>query len=237
MSRDATPPAATPYVIAPWELPSLPVAGGGRFPVRRIFCVGRNYAEHAREMGHDPSREAPFFFMKPADCLLESGGILPYPPQTQDLHHEIELVVALAEGGRDIPESEAQAKIYGYAVGLDMTRRDLQGAAKKAGRPWEAGKAADHAAPCGTIHPAATVGHPDSGRIWLTVNGTPRQEGDLNQLIWSVPEVIAHLSALFELKSGDLIYTGTPAGVGAVVAGDVLRGGIDGLGELDITIG
>ena len=211
-----------------------------RFPVRRIYCVGRNYAEHAREMG-DTGREPPFFFSKPADAVLSVAaggeGVLPYPPQTQDLHHEVELVVALGAGGRDLSPEQAAASIWGYAIGLDMTRRDLQGAAKKAGRPWETGKAFDHSAPIGPLHPAADVRSMANGSITLTVNGQPRQSGDLSDMIWSVPEAIAYLSTLFELQAGDLIYTGTPAGVGAVVAGDVLEGAIDGLGTLRVRIG
>ena len=212
---------------------SLPIArSDDRFPVRRIYCVGRNYAAHAREMGKDPDREPPFFFMKPADTLLANGADLPYPPATSDLHHEVELVVALGKGGRDISEAQAQDHVFGYAIGLDMTRRDLQGEAKAAGRPWEVGKAFDHSAPCTMIHRAADTGPLSRGAIWLQVNGKERQRGDLADLIWSVPETISYLSRLFELKPGDLIFTGTPAGVGAVVPGDEMIGGIDGLGEL-----
>ncbi|MCP1336126.1 fumarylacetoacetate hydrolase family protein [Futiania mangrovi] len=212
---------------------SLPIArSDDRFPVRRIYCVGRNYAAHAREMGKDPDREPPFFFMKPADTLLPNGTDLPYPPATSDLHHEIELVVALGKGGRDIPEAQALNLVFGYAIGLDMTRRDLQGEAKAAGRPWEVGKAFDHSAPCTMIHRAEDTGHLAKGAIWLQVNGKERQRGDLADLIWSVPETISYLSRLFELHPGDLIFTGTPAGVGAVVPGDEMVGGIDGLGEL-----
>ncbi len=211
-----------------------------RFPVRRIYCVGRNYAEHAREMG-DSGREPPFFFAKPADAVLNvaegAEGVLPYPPLTQDLHHEIELVAALGSGGRDLTTEQAAACIWGYAIGLDMTRRDLQGAAKKAGRPWETGKAFDHGAPIGPLHPVASTGAMAKGAITLSVNGQPRQSGDLSDMIWSVPEAIAYLSTLFELKAGDLVYTGTPAGVGAVVVGDRLEGAIEGLGTLRVRIG
>ena len=206
------------------------------FPVRRIYCVGRNYAAHAREMGHDPDREEPFFFHKSPDSILLSGGEFPYPPGTSDVHHEIELVVALGRGAADIAVDRALDHVFGYGVGLDMTRRDLQGEAKRAGRPWTVGKAFDHAAPCSAIATAAAIGHPSAGRIWLEVNGLARQDGDLDQLIWSVPEIIAYLSGLFTLAPGDLIYTGTPAGVGAVSRGDVMRGGIDGIGEIEITV-
>jgi fumarylpyruvate hydrolase len=225
------------YVIPVPPIATLPVEGTqARFPVHRIYCVGRNYAEHAREMGGDPTRESPFFFVKPADALVSDGNNFPYPTQTEDVHHEIELVVALAKGGKDIATDAALACVYGYAVGLDMTRRDLQAAAKKLGRPWETSKGFDHSAPVGTLAPAATIGHPTSGAIWLKVNGEPRQRGDLAQLIWKVPEVIAHLSSLFTLAPGDLIYTGTPAGVGSVRRGDALEGGIDGVGTLRITV-
>lgn len=225
------------YAIDPQPQPSLPITGADqRFPVGRIFCVGRNYSEHVREMGGDPDREAPFFFMKPADSLVANGGPVPYPPRTADLHHEIELVAALASGGRSIPEAEALGRVFGYAVGIDLTRRDLQGEAKQARRPWEAGKAFEHAAPCGTITPAARSGHPDRGRIWLSVNGEVRQDGDLAQMTWTLPEVIAQLSTLFTLKPGDLIFSGTPAGVGPAGPGDRLDGGIDGLEALSVKL-
>ena len=225
------------YAIDLWEQPSLPIAGEpARFPVRRIFCVGRNYSEHVREMGGDPDREAPFFFMKPADSLVAGGGQLPYPPRTADLHHEIELVAALGSGGTDIPVAEALDRVFGYAVGVDLTRRDLQGEAKQARRPWEAGKAFENAAPCGLLTPAARLGHPATGRIWLAVNGEVRQDGDLAQMTWSLPEVIAQLSTLFTLRPGDLIFTGTPSGVGPVGPGDRLEGGIDGLEGLSVEI-
>lgn len=225
------------YVIPPPEIPSLPVAGAGaRFPVRRIHCVGRNYAEHAREMGGDPAREPPFFFQKAPDTLLPGGGRFPYPPGTSDLHHEIELVVALARGGADLRPDQALGAVFGYAVGLDMTRRDLQSAAKQRGRPWEAGKSFDHAAPCGPVRPAAEIGHPAHGAIWLDVNGARRQQGDLRDMIWAVPEIIAALSRLVTLAPGDLIFTGTPAGVGPVQRGDRVRGGVDGVGEIGIDV-
>ncbi len=193
--------AAKAFAIAAPKAVSLPVAGRKeRFPVRRIYCVGRNYAEHSREMGHDPDRELPFFFSKFPDSLVKDGGVFPYPSITQNVHHEIELVVAIKKGGRDIPVDKALSHIYGYAVGLDMTRRDLQGEAKKTGRPWEVGKAFDHAAPCSAIRAAADIGHPSKGRIWLDVNGEPRQKGDLAEMIWPVPDIIAHLSKLFDIR-------------------------------------
>ncbi|MGB6241130.1 MAG: fumarylacetoacetate hydrolase family protein [Castellaniella sp.] len=220
---------------------SLAVQGTqARFPVRRIYCVGRNYAEHAREMG-DTGRTPPFFFGKPADVVLNvadgAEGVLPYPPATSDLHHEIELVAALGSGGRDLTVDQAASAIWGYAIGLDMTRRDLQAEAKKAGRPWDTAKGFDHSAVLGPVHPVSSTGSKTSGAISLTINGQPRQSGDLSDMIWSVPEAIAYLSTLFELKAGDLIFTGTPAGVGAVVVGDRLRGEIDGLGALQVRIG
>ena len=224
-------------VFPPAQRPSVPVhATDARFPVRRIYCVGRNYADHAREMGADPDREPPFFFGKPQDAVVPGGGAVPYPPATANLHHEVELVVALGRGGRDIPVEEAQACIFGYAVGVDLTRRDLQAQAKAAGQPWETAKGFDLSAPISAITPAAACGPLASGAIWLEVNGQVRQQGDLRDLIWSVPEVVAHLSTLFTLAPGDLIFTGTPAGVGALVRGDRVRCGIDGLGELELVI-
>ena len=188
------------YVIAPQPQAAVPVEGSPKsFPERRVYCVGRNYAEHAKEMGHDPTREPPFFFQKNPDSLVVNGDAFPYPPKSKDVHHEIELVVAIGTGGKDIAASDALKHVYGYAVGLDMTRRDLQGEAKKAGRPWEVGKAFDHAAPCSAIRRAADIGHPAKANIWLEVNGQRRQSGDLSEMIWSVPEIIAHLSGLFEL--------------------------------------
>ncbi len=225
------------YVIPAPALPSLPVRGSdARFPVRRIYCVGRNYAAHAREMGGDPDREPPFFFQKPADVLLESGGVFPYPPKSSDVHFEIELVAALGKGGSDIAVEAALEHVYGYAVGIDMTRRDLQGEAKKMGRPWEVGKAFEKSAPCSEVVPAAEIGHPAAGAIWLKVNGEMRQSGDLNQLIWSVSESIAYLSGLFTLAPGDLLFTGTPAGVGAVQRGDVITGGVEGIGDIEVRV-
>lgn len=224
------------YVIPAPAQPSIAVVGSpARFPVHRIYCVGRNYAAHAREMGRDPDREPPFFFLKPADAVLEQAEV-PYPPATANLHHEIELVVAIGQGGADIPVAQALQHVYGYAVGLDLTRRDLQLQARELGRPWDAGKGFDHSAPCTPIQPAANIGHPDHGRIWLQVNGSTRQDSDISQLIWSVPEVIAHLSALFTLQPGDLIYSGTPHGVGAIQRGDRISGGVDGVGEIGIRL-
>lgn len=214
---------------------TLPVADSDAvFPVLRVFCVGRNYAEHAVEMGHEPDRDPPFFFMKPAVAVVPGGGSLPFPPATDDLHHEVELVVALRSGGTDIRVEGALEHVFGYAVGLDMTRRDLQADAKAAGRPWDMAKGFDRSAPIGTLRSAEAIGHPDGGAIWLRVNGELRQEGDLAQQIWKVPETIAYLSTLVELRPGDLIMTGTPKGVGRVVPGDVLEGHIDEVGELRV---
>jgi fumarylpyruvate hydrolase len=215
--------------------PVLAVKGeSGLFPVRRVFCVGRNYADHAVEMGHDPDKEPPFFFTKPADAIVAGGGELHFPLATEDLHHEIELVVALASGGRDIAVGHALDHVYGYAVGLDMTRRDLQATAKKMGRPWDMAKGFDQSAPISALVPAAEIGHPESGAIWLEVDGERRQSGDLDQQIWKVPETIAYLSTLVELAPGDLIMTGTPAGVNAVLPGSRLKGHIDGVGEIEV---
>ena len=219
------------HVIPPPAQATVPVAGGGSFPVRRVYCVGRNYAEHAREMGHDPDRELPFFFMKPADALVTGGADMPYPSMTADLHHEMELVVALKSGGSDIAEADALSHVWGYAAGLDMTRRDLQGEAKKAGRPWDMGKGFDYSAPIGEMVPATQV-DPGYGRIELKVNGAVRQASDLGSLIWSVPETIAYLSKLVRLEAGDLIFTGTPEGVAAVTRGDLLEGMVEGVGTV-----
>jgi fumarylpyruvate hydrolase len=213
---------------------SVPVvgAGGAAFPVRRVFCVGRNYAAHAREMGGDPSREPPFFFSKPADALVTGGADTPYPAATANLHHEMELVVAMGAGGTDISPETALAHVFGYAAGLDLTRRDVQDEAKAARRPWDMAKGFDASAPIGEIAPAAAIGHPAAGRIALTVNGAVKQEGDLLDQIWSVPEIIAALSRLVRIEPGDLIFTGTPDGVGALVKGDVLQGEIAGVGAV-----
>ena len=218
------------------SIPAIEIAGSEeRFPARRIYCVGRNYMAHVRELGND-EREPPFFFQKPADALVLDGGDFPYPSISENVHHEIELVVAIGKAGRNIAPGEALDHIFGYGVGLDMTRRDLQGVAKEMRRPWEAGKAFDHAAPCSAIVPSADIGHPAEGAIWLKVNGEPRQEGDLSHQIWSVPESIAHLSELFELIPGDLIFTGTPSGVGPVQPGDVMEGGIEGIGKIRVKV-
>ncbi len=224
------------YVFAPQPQPALPIVGStAEFPVHRIYCVGRNYAEHAIEMGHDPNKEPPFFFQKnPVNILLSKE--FPYPAQTKDLHFEIELVVALKSGGTNIKAADAMKHVYGYAVGLDMTRRDLQNAQKKLGRPWEIGKAFEHSAPCTPLYPAEKIGHPSKGAIWVDVNGERRQTGDLNQMIWDIPNQIAFLSELFELKAGDLIFTGTPAGVGSLKKGDKLHGHVDGVADLDVVV-
>lgn len=225
------------YVFPP--APGTAVAIRGRsdtFPVRRIFCVGRNYAEHAREMGMDPEREPPFFFTKPADAIVADGSKIVYPLRTGNLHHEIELVLALGAGGRNIPVESALERIFGYAVGLDLTRRDLQSAARKEGRPWDTAKGFDQSAPISSIVPAADIGHPQQGRIALEVNGTLRQQGDIADMIWKIPEIVAELSTYFELAAGDLIYSGTPAGVGPIERGDRLLGSIEGIGTLSLSI-
>jgi len=225
-----------PYAIPAPSVTTIPVVGGDPFPVRRIYCVGRNYAAHAREMGHDPEREDPFFFMKPADAIVPTNSEVPYPVKTRDYQHEIEMVVALKGGGADVPVAKALDLVFGYAVGLDMTRRDIQGEAKKLGRPWDMGKGFDQSAPCAPISPASKVGHIAKGAIWLRVNGQVRQQSDLSMLIWSVPETISYLSGLVTLAPGDLIYSGTPEGVAAVVRGDRLEGHVDGLTDLKVTI-
>lgn len=225
------------YVVSPKPLPALPVDGtSDLFPVNRIFCVGRNYADHARQMGGDPDREPPFFFLKPTSALLPGGGDFPYPPVSEDVHHEIELVVAIGKGGANIRAEDALDHVYGYAVGLDMTRRDLQAEAKKMARPWDASKAFDHSAPCSRIESASRIGHPNQGSIWLDVNGKRVQHSDISAMIWNVSEVVATLSRLFTLEPGDLIFTGTPGGQGPVRRGDVLHGGIDKVGELTIQV-
>lgn len=228
----------TNYVITPPAVASVAVAGvEARFPVRRIFCVGRNYAAHAREMGRDPDREPPFFFTKPADAVVDDQQIVAYPPETNNFHYEAELVIAISKAGVNIPEEQALDYIWGYAVGNDLTRRDLQLTAREQGRPWDWGKAFDRSAVCGPIYPVSEVGHIEQGSIRLSVNGTVKQDADLNELIWSVPEIVSILSRTMEIKAGDLIYTGTPAGVGPLVPGDVCVVEIAGLGSLTTTIG
>ncbi len=225
------------YAFDLGERPSLPINGSShRFPVRRIYCVGRNYADHAREMGGAPEREPPFFFDKPADAVIESGTPVPYPPRTGNLHHEIELVVAIGREGADIALDDANAFIFGYAVGNDLTRRDLQFAARDVGRPWDTAKGFDHSAPITAIHRVEDTGLIEKGEIWLTVNDAMKQRGDIADMIWSVPEIIVELSKLYTLKPGDLIFTGTPAGVGPLVVGDEVQGGIELLGTLAFTI-
>jgi fumarylpyruvate hydrolase len=232
--------APAPAVAVPTAETAGAVGESRHFPVRRVYCVGRNYEAHAREMGHDPDREPPFFFSKPADAVVYvapgATGEFPYPSLTSNVHFEMELVVAIGTGGKDIPVERALEHVYGYALGLDMTRRDLQAEAKKLGRPWETAKGFDHSAPLGPIHPVAKIGHIERGAIWLKVNGIEKQRSDVSQLIWSTPETIAYLSKLFELQPGDLIFTGTPEGVGAVVKGDLMTGGIDGLGEFSVRV-
>lgn len=224
------------FVIDPPAVISLPVAGtAARFPVRRVYCIGRNYAAHAVEMGGDPDREPPFFFQKNPNNLDPSGAFL-YPPRSSDVHHEAEVAVFLKSGGGEIAVDRALDHVFGYALCLDMTRRDLQGEAKKLQRPWEIGKAFEHSAPVGPIHPVAQVGHPSSGRMVLRVNGALRQEGDLDQMIWKIPEMISYLSRYFELAAGDVILSGTPAGVAAVQRGDVMELSVDGLGSISVRV-
>jgi len=229
------------YVFEPSMPVAVPVAGDDRqFAVRRVYCVGRNYAAHAREMGSDPDREPPFFFCKPGDAVVpvREGETLSlkYPPQTSDFHYEIELVAAIGKGGFNISRDEALEHVFGYAVGLDMTRRDLQSQMKKGGRPWEIGKAFDQSAPIGPLHTVDKVGHPEDAAIWLQVNGADRQRSTTRELIWSVAETVAYLSQFFRLEPGDLIYTGTPEGVGPVVVGDLMEGSVEGLGTLRVRV-
>ncbi|SOY62935.1 fumarylacetoacetate hydrolase family protein [Cupriavidus taiwanensis] len=229
------------YVFTPPATVAIPVAGSDdQFAVRRVYCVGRNYASHAREMGFDPEREPPFFFCKPADAIVpvQAGTTLelPYPAQTQNYHYEAELVAVIGKGGSDIAVEQALEHVWGYAVGLDMTRRDLQMKMREMGRPWEIGKAFDASAPVGPIHRASEIGHPQQAGIWLTVNGATRQRSDVSHLIWSVAETVAYLSQFFRLEPGDVIFTGTPEGVGPVKAGDTMATGVDGLGELTVRV-
>ena len=226
------------YAFPVSSVPTVPIAGTDlSYPVRRIYCVGRNYAEHAREMGFEPERESPFFFTKPADAIAPDGATIAYALATQNLHHEIELVAAIGKGGVNIARESALEHVYGYAVGIDMTRRDLQLAARDKGRPWDVGKAFDESAPISAIHHSGEIGHPHAGAIRLSVNGQLRQNADLNQLLWPVADLVVELSKLFVLKPGDLIYTGTPAGVGPVTTGDELHGSIEGVGTITIRIG
>ena len=226
----------TEYVFEPAPTVSVPTDDGRFFPVRRIFCVGRNYAAHALEMGGSPDREPPFFFTKPADAVVTGGADAAYPPATADLHHEMELVVAIGRGGSDIAEADALAHVWGYAAGIDLTRRDLQAEAKKAGRPWDMAKGFDQSAPIGAIAPASRIGHPSSGRIALSADGEPRQSSDISLMIWSMPEIVAHLSRLVRLEAGDLIFTGTPEGVAAVKPGQLLEGSIEDVGTVTARI-
>lgn len=224
------------YIIDPPRQAALPITGTDKlFPVHRIYCIGRNYAAHAREMGHDPNREPPFFFQKNPDNL-RTDGKFPYPSGTEDVHHEIEMIVALKSGGINIRAEDALSHVLAYGVGLDMTRRDLQGKAKDLGRPWEVGKAFEHSAPSTPLVLAEKIGHPTKGGIWLDVNGKRKQTGDLNQMIWDIPGQIAFISSLFELRAGDVIMTGTPSGVAAVVKGDKLHGHVDGVGDLLVEV-
>jgi fumarylpyruvate hydrolase len=225
------------FVLPPPPVPAVAVAGDARrFPVRRIFCVALNYADHAREMGKEPGAEPPFFFTKPADAVVADGATIPFPGLTQNLHHEIELVAALGAGGAHIAPERALDCVFGYAAGIDLTRRDMQTAARNAGRPWDMSKGFDNSAPVGAIRPAAEIGHPARGRIALSVNGAPRQSGDLSDMIWSLPQIIAGLSTYVELRAGDLIFTGTPSGVGALAPGDAATGEIEGVGGVRVAL-
>jgi fumarylpyruvate hydrolase len=227
----------TDYVLPPPVTPSIGVAGSSaRFPIRRVFCVGRNYAAHAREMGNDPTREEPFFFMKPADAVVPAEGIVPFPPATNDLHHEVEMVVALAGGGTNIAPGDALALVWGYGVGLDLTRRDIQAVAKDMRRPWDFSKGFDASAPCSELHPVSEVGHPHDARIWLEVNGAVTQDGTLKEMILLVPDIIAYISRFVALAPGDLIFTGTPAGVGPLQPGDSVKGAVDGVASFEFRL-
>jgi len=224
------------YAIETPPVVALPIAtNDALFPIRRVYCIGRNYAAHAIEMGYDPDREPPFFFQKNPNNLT-SSGIFPYPPRSEDVHHEVEVAVMLKSGGTDIAAADAPHHVFGYALSLDMTRRDLQGVQKRMGRPWEIGKAFEHSAPTGPIHPVSAVGHLNEGRVALTVNEEVRQEGDMNQMIWKVPEIISYLSGYFELAAGDVILTGTPAGVGPVKRGDIMTAEAEGLGSITVSV-
>jgi fumarylpyruvate hydrolase len=228
---------AEQFVFPAIEPTLLPVVGGGLFPVRRIYYVGRNYVSHIREMKEADERDPPFFFQKPRDAIVDDGAVVPYPPDTDDFQYEIELVAAIGKDGHDIDVAAALDHVWGYAVGIELTRRDRQRDARDLQLPWEAGKSFDHSAPCGAIHPAARLGHPSAGAITLSVNGTEKQRGDLKEMIWNVAEIVAQLSRQMTLRAGDLIMTGTPAGVGPVVPGDVMVGAVEGLGALTVTVG
>lgn len=226
------------YVLTPPSQPSVAIVNSlDRFPIRRVFCVGRNYAAHAREMGSDPSQEPPFFFMKPADAVVPATGEIPYPPLTTNFHHEVELVVAIGRRGAHIKPEDALACVWGYGVGVDLTRRDIQEAAKKKGQPWDWSKGFDASAPCSAICPTHMVGHPNTGRIWLEVNHSIKQEGDLCEMICSVSDVISAISQAVTLQPGDLIFTGTPSGVGPLQPGDYVGGGVEGVAEFSFTVG
>jgi fumarylpyruvate hydrolase len=228
----------TDFVITPPAVPSVAVANSAaRFPIRRVFCVGRNYAAHAREMGNDPDREPPFFFMKPADAIVAAEGVIPYPPLTASLHHEVEMVVAIGHACLNVSPKHALDQVWGYGVGVDLTRRDLQDVAKKMSRPWDWAKGFDYSGPCGPLVPASAIGHPSEGRISLSVNGTVRQSGNLNEMIWSVAEIVAAISNSMSLAPGDLIFTGTPAGVSMLSPGDVVTAGVESVGEISFAIG
>ena len=228
----------TSFVIPAPTQPSVEVADSeSRFPIRRVFCVGRNYAAHAHEMGKDPTREPPFFFSKPADAVVPASGVVPYPELTENLHHEVELVVAISRDGKDVEPSAALDLVWGYGIGVDLTRRDLQDVAKKMSRPWDWAKGFDASAPCSPLRPVQATGHPSAGRIWLEVNGEIRQEGDLQEMIWPVADVISHVSRAVTVRPGDLIFTGTPAGVGALQPGDLVSGGIEGVGTFEFKVG
>ncbi|MGV6872802.1 fumarylacetoacetate hydrolase family protein [Pseudochelatococcus sp. B33] len=233
MTDTARTPSETDYVIPPPARASIAVHGGGHFPLRRVYCIGRNYAAHVAEMGGSADRDPPIFFQKPADAVVESGATIPYPSQTRNLHHEVELVVAIGKGGSDIGEADALAHVWGYGVGLDLTRRDIQ---SRDGKPWEIAKAFDRSFPAGPLSPVSETGHIDKGRIWLTVNDRTVQESDIGLLIWKIPEIIARLSAFFTLAPGDVILTGTPEGVGPLSPGDRLAAGVDGLQPLTLAI-
>ncbi|MGZ5787381.1 MAG: fumarylacetoacetate hydrolase family protein [Ramlibacter sp.] len=228
----------TSYAITPPATPSLAIAGSNeRFPIRRVFCVARNYAAHAREMGANPDREPPFFFTKPADAVVPAAGVVPHPPASKDMHHEVEMVVAIGKAGANVDPSDALSLVWGYGAGLDLTCRDLQAAAKEAGRPWDFAKGFDASGPCSELHPVSEVGHPNNARVWVEVNGVVKQDGNLDEMIWKVPEVIAAISRYVALQPGDLIFSGTPAGVGPLVPGDRVRGGVDGVAGFQLEIG